>query len=109
MKNGMTQWMDESTKQRVEEAPSTLDLVLTREPDIIENMEFKNLTGKSDHSLIAFKLSRGNRKQEMRNISIYKGGNRADPSNERPQNLVSPEGPSSMGHTSSEYLLGCIF
>lgn len=65
MKNFITQWINESTRFRGEEASLRLGLAFTKVPDIIEDMKLKSSIGKRDHVLSEFKLSRG--RMETRN------------------------------------------
>lgn len=54
MNNIMTQWVEENTRYRGGEEPSRLDLVLSKETDIIEDMNYSCPLGKSDHVMIRF-------------------------------------------------------
>ncbi len=53
MNNVMTQWIKENIIYR-EEEPSRLNLVLSKEADIIEDMNYNCPLGKSDHVMIRF-------------------------------------------------------
>ena len=57
--NFLTQWVEENTRFRGNEVPSRLDLIFTKEPDIIEKMIYKSPIGKSDHVLIEYILREG--------------------------------------------------
>ena len=59
IENIMTQWIKENTRYRGGETPSRLDLVFTKEPDIIEDIEYKTPLGKSDHVVLEFKIHSG--------------------------------------------------
>ena len=50
MDNILTQWV-EDIKYRENEEPSRLDLVFTKEPEILENLVYKSPLRKSDHVL----------------------------------------------------------
>lgn len=50
--NLVTQWVNESTRYRGEDEPSRLDLVPTKEVDVIEDSLYKSPFGRSDHVLI---------------------------------------------------------
>ena len=65
MENVMTQWIQDNTRFKGEEVPSRLDLVFTKEPDIIEDLKLNSPTEKSDHALVEFKLCRSS--PEIRN------------------------------------------
>ncbi len=54
MNNIMTQWVEENTRYRGGEEPSRLNLVLSKETDIIEDMNYSCPLGKSDHVIIRF-------------------------------------------------------
>ena len=56
MDNILPQWVTENTRFRGNEEPSRLDLVFTKEPEIIENVTYKSPIGKSDHVLIEMEL-----------------------------------------------------
>ena len=48
----MTQHVDEPTRGRGQDTPSTLDILLTGSDDIVEDLEIDAPLGKSDHSVI---------------------------------------------------------
>ncbi len=47
--NFLTQWVKETTRFRENDEPSRLYFIITREPDIIEEMNYKSPIGRSDH------------------------------------------------------------
>ena len=59
MSNVMTQWIQEPTRYRGDDTPARLDLLLTKEPDVIEALQYKCPIGKSDHVMIEFQVSEG--------------------------------------------------
>lgn len=65
--NVLTQWVEENMRCRGDE-PSKLALIITRELDIIEVMNYKSPIGKSDHVLIEYILRGGkiNRNEDCR-------------------------------------------
>jgi len=70
MNNIMTQWIEEKTRFRGSEEPSRLDLLLTKEADIIGKINYRCPLGKSDHILIEFETNEGRdeeRKEAHRN------------------------------------------
>lgn len=71
MRNVMTQWIKEATRYRGTDEASRLDLLLTKEPDIIGKIKTKCPLGKSDHVLIEFDLNEGN--SEEKDESYRKG------------------------------------
>ncbi len=54
MDNVLTQWVKENTRFETNEGPSRLDLLFTKEPEIIEDLNYWTPTGKSDHILLEF-------------------------------------------------------
>lgn len=52
MDNLMTQWVTEKTRYRGEDEPSRLDLVFTKEVDVIGDILYRSPLGRSDHVLI---------------------------------------------------------
>ncbi len=54
--NFLTQWVKENMRFRGNDKSSRLDLIITREPDIIEEMNYKNPIGMNDHVLIEYIL-----------------------------------------------------
>ncbi len=44
--------MKKNTRFRINEEPSRLDLLFTKEPEIIEDLNYRSLIGKSDHILL---------------------------------------------------------
>ncbi len=46
--------MKENTRFRANEEPSRLDLLFTKEQEITEDLNYRTLTGKSDHILFEF-------------------------------------------------------
>lgn len=52
----LTQWVHEKTRFRNNEEPSRLDLIFTKEPDIVNKLEYKTPIGKSDHVLLEVEL-----------------------------------------------------
>ncbi|MCX7564718.1 hypothetical protein OS176_14495, partial [Xanthomonadaceae bacterium XH05] len=56
----MTQWVKEETRFRGEDTPARLDLLLTKEPDVIEYLKYMCPIGKSDHVVIEFQMIIGN-------------------------------------------------
>lgn len=44
MKNAMTEWINESTRYRGNETLSRIDPVITKEPDIIEDIKSKKMS-----------------------------------------------------------------
>ena len=56
MDNILTQWVQEPTRFQGNAEPARLDLVFTKEPEIVESMNYQSPIGKSDHVLIEFKL-----------------------------------------------------
>ncbi len=63
--NFLTQWMKENTRFRGYDEPSRLDLIITRESDIVEEMNYKSCIGKSTHILIDYILLEGVKKSRM--------------------------------------------
>ena len=59
MENSMTQWVKEKTRYRGEDEPSRLDLIITKEAELIENMKYGCPIGKSDHVMIECVLGEG--------------------------------------------------
>lgn len=59
MENTMTQWITKTTRHRGEDEPSRLDLIITREPEVIDKVLYKAPIGKSDHVLVEFEVSTG--------------------------------------------------
>ena len=56
MKHTMTQWVQEKTRFRNNEDPSRLDLVFTKEPDIVNKIKYKTPIGKNYHILLEIEL-----------------------------------------------------
>ena len=56
MENTMTQWITEATRYRGEDEPSRLDLVFSKEPEVIETVRYKTPLGKSDHILLEYEV-----------------------------------------------------
>ena len=50
----MTQWVQEETRYKGDNIPARLDLILTKEPDIIAEIQHSYPLGKSDHVVIEF-------------------------------------------------------
>ncbi len=61
MDNFLTQWVEENMRYRGNDEPSRLDLIITREPDIIEALKYGSPIGKSDHVLIECLVREGGR------------------------------------------------
>ena len=59
MENMMTQWVMENTRYSGQDEPSRLDLVFTKEVNVIENMQYLVPLGKSDHVVIKFEIREG--------------------------------------------------
>ncbi len=55
----MTQWIGENTRFGGNEEASRLDLVFTKEMDIIDGIIYQCPLGKSDHLLIEFSIGSG--------------------------------------------------
>ena len=51
-----TQLVDKPTRGRGSDTPSTLDLIITDDPDIIENVNVMSPLGRSDHSVISLEV-----------------------------------------------------
>ena len=69
MSNMMTQWIGENTRFKGDEEASRLDLLFTKELDIIDEVKYQCPLGKSDHLLIEFELSSsiiGNRSENYK-------------------------------------------
>ena len=64
MENVMTQWIKESTRFRREEEPLRLDLIFTKEQDVVEDIICKSPNVMSDRVITELQLSR--REQEDR-------------------------------------------
>ncbi len=56
MDNLLTQWVRENMRFRGYDLPSRLGLIITMEPDIIEEMNYKSPIGKSNHVPIDYIL-----------------------------------------------------
>ena len=52
METSMTQWVEEKTRYRGEDEPSQLDLIFTKEAELIENVKCGCPIGMSDHVMI---------------------------------------------------------
>ena len=65
MENSMTQWVEEKSRCRGEDEPLQLDLVFTKEAELIETVKYGCPIGKSDHVMIECVLGAG--KMERRN------------------------------------------
>ena len=57
MENAMTQWVKEKTRYQCNEEPSRLDLVLTKEIEVVKKVEYKCPINKSDHVVIELELA----------------------------------------------------
>ncbi len=69
IENFLTQWVTDDTKFRGNEAPSRLDLIFTKEQEIVEDLKYINPRRKSDHVLIQFTVMDNNlsiRKEDHR-------------------------------------------
>ena len=64
MDNVLTQWVTKNTRFRANEEPSILDLVFTKEPELIEKVIYKSPIAKSDH--VAIEIDLGVRVDEIR-------------------------------------------
>ena len=71
MENGMIQWIKEATRFRGEDTPARLDLLFSKEPDVIGEINYKCPIGKSDHVVIEFNILEG--RAEPRDESYKKG------------------------------------
>ena len=69
MENMMEQKVKENTRYRGEDEPARLDLVLTREVCIEDEIQYRCPLGKSDHVVLQMKLEE---KEEMKD-ELYKG------------------------------------
>ena len=70
MNNIMIQWIKENTRFRGNEEPSRLDLLLTKELEVIRKVNYQCPLGKSDHVLIEFKVNdsiKEGRREEHKN------------------------------------------
>ena len=70
MNNIMTQWMKEKTRFRDNEEPSRLDLLLTKELEVIRKANYQCLLGKSEQVLIEFEVNysiKEGRREEHKN------------------------------------------
>ena len=56
MDNLMTQWVTEKTRYRGDDEPSRLDLVFSKEVDVIKDISYISPLGKSDHVLIEMEI-----------------------------------------------------
>ncbi len=56
----MTQWFDCDTRFSGSDKPSRLDLMFTKDMDIIETIHYDSPQGKSDHVLMEFELKNEN-------------------------------------------------
>ncbi len=56
VENLMTQWVDCDTRFSEIDKPSRLDLVFTKDVEIIETIHYDSPLGKSDHVLMEFNL-----------------------------------------------------
>ena len=61
----MTQWIEENTRHQGDDEQSRLDLVLTKEMEVIKKVEYKCPLSKSDHILIEMEI--GEPRDEIRN------------------------------------------
>ena len=61
----LTQWVTENIRFRANEEPSRLDLVFTKEPEIIEEVIYRSPIRKSDYVL--FEMELGVRLDGIRN------------------------------------------
>ena len=52
-----TQHVDTPTRARSTQEPSLLDLLITSNPDMISNLEYRSPLGKSDHSVLTFTVA----------------------------------------------------
>ncbi len=69
VENFLTQWVTDDTRFRENEAPSRLNLIFTKEQEIVEDLKCINPIGKSDHVLIQFTVMDNNlsiRKEDHR-------------------------------------------
>ena len=57
MDNILTQWVTESTRFQGRGKTRRLDLIFTKEPEIVEDIIYHSPLAKSDHVLIEFKMS----------------------------------------------------
>ena len=73
--NFLFQHITEPTRQRGDDTPSTLDLVLTNEENTITNIEISAPIGASDHSYISFHLNFNMEKQPPKIKAVYDKGN----------------------------------
>ncbi len=60
IENFLTQWVTDDTRFRGNEAPSRLDLIFTKEQEIVEDLKYINPVGKSDYVLIQFTVMDNN-------------------------------------------------
>ena len=56
MEHTMTQWIQQETRFRSDEQPSRLDLIFTKEPDIVKVVKYKPPINKSDHILMEMEI-----------------------------------------------------
>ena len=71
----LTQHVKEPTRYREHETPSILDLILTNEEGMIDNIEHNAPLGKSDHEILTFNLRCGstNRENNQKRRKYFKG------------------------------------
>ena len=60
--SGLEQFIEEPTRYRHGQTPSVLDLLITSNPDIVNDIKLEDPLGKCDHVKITFSVSNMNRK-----------------------------------------------
>ncbi len=69
----MNQWVPDYKRFSGQDAPSQLDLIFTKEVNVIENIEYYLPLGKSDHMMIQFEIKKegGEVRNENHKIGTY--------------------------------------
>ena len=63
----MTQWIEQSTRFRGNEEAPGLHLPLTKELDVIRDVNYQCPLGRNDHVLNEFEVNKEGRREEHRN------------------------------------------
>ncbi len=69
--NYLIQHVTKPTRVRGTNTPSTLDLILTNDERIIQNIEYHSPLGKSDHSVLKFEILCYSKLQQYRKMKYY--------------------------------------
>ena len=67
MEHILTQWVNENTRFRHNNEPSRLDLIFTKGSNTVVDLEYKTPLGKSDHVVMEFNLTWGERQRRDEN------------------------------------------